>query len=79
MKVETRFNLRNKIWFLYNNRPVEATVRRIDIHHDKHCTYIKYETNLETDEIRNSRDNPQYVAIHEQNAFATKEELLKSL
>lgn len=68
MKVSTKYNLRDKVWFMYQNRPTMAEVRYIYITLDEECRpSIQYLVN--NDDTK--RD--------EETLYSTKQELLNTL
>lgn len=74
MTIETKYDVRDIVWFMYNNKIESSPVRKIDITRKIYLwstvTYVKYKLAL------------SYVAnidFEEDELFPTKEELLKSL
>ena len=66
MKLETKYNVGDKIWAMYNNRPNIYEVLRITVSCDDIDKNISYRTN-----------DGKYFS--EEDIFSSKEELLKSL
>ena len=70
MKVETKFNVDDKVWLIDNNRVVNATIASV-------WAFKNIHTNKKV-EIRYSMFNVDKDR-YESEVFATKEELLASL
>jgi hypothetical protein len=79
MKFETAFDIEDTIWFMEKDKPTEAIVSSISIHHSGGgaCNHIKYSAT-------NAKDPKTWLDhqhLHEgmNKLFKTKAELLASL
>lgn len=77
MKIETKFKENDRVFFLYNTKVVDSIVNGFKIERLPnglcgHKTTITYLCNKEPDAKVN-------IKVDEENAFPSKEELLKSL
>lgn len=72
MNIETKFNVKDKVWFMEDNKPVVETIWNIEISLGDNSPKVKY-----IFFHKKSNDNHRYFL--EEEIFATKEELLKSL
>lgn len=72
MKVETKLNVLDKIFFIHEKKVIESIVQHIRIEIDEDGSYILYLCNSEKDKNVN-------IKVEEQYAFKSKAELLKSL
>lgn len=71
MKIETKFNIDDEVFFLSNNKLYKNKILSINIYVKCEKTHIEYWMELSKEITR------QYVK--EEEVFATKEDLLKSL
>jgi len=76
MNFETKFNLNDKAWYMYKNKPLEVVISAIEIFHvgtsqDK----LKYNAR----NITNSASWLDHTNLLECDLFKSKNELLKSL
>lgn len=73
MTVEIKFNVKDLVWYMENNKPKNETIWNINISiglsGDGYIKYVFYRSG--------ANQNPVYK--EEIECFATKEELLKSL
>lgn len=69
MTIETKYNIGDEVWFLYNREPVNKDIRAIKTGTSRRLQYIKYVF----------RENELSFEKDESELFPTKEELLKSL
>ena len=76
MRITTKYNIGNTVWYMYNNRPTRVIVSAIEIFHaGTNQDTIKY----------NGKDaiNPNtwldHTNLREDQLFKTKKELLQSL
>lgn len=67
MKIETKFNIGDTVWFMYNNKCTSKEVIRIDV-----CINGDME-------IQYTFSMQGLLCVFEQYIFATKEELIASL
>lgn len=77
MTIETRFNEGDKIFFISNKKAIESVVREIKIHRlqnekDVYHNQVLYLCNKDGNALVN-------IKVEEDDAFASKEDLLKSL
>lgn len=82
MAIETKYNIGDEVWVMYNNKPTCLTIAAMDIRlHQKQLWVIYYVEPYEIDPLKMS--NVEYIpynrAFYEKDVFPTKEELLKSL
>ena len=74
MKIETKYNIGNKVWFIYRRSVSKGTIKDISV-------------SLISDEYGNINTSIDYMVmtayikerVEEKHLFTTKEELLKSL
>lgn len=96
MKIETKFSVGERIWFMHDNKPISKKILAINIgvgvDYDK-IDDIEEEDDLDENTPSTSGvkyymyfwinewmdDGGEQVGVWEQDAFKTKEELLKSL
>ena len=70
MTIETKYNIGDDVWLLYNNKAVSSRIFRIEVKVDLHLSArIKY--------YLSGSDIAEFYS--EDKLFPTKEELLKSL
>lgn len=69
MKIETKFNKEDKVYFMHDNKVCEGLITEIDIKINEYGTHIKYGIALY------GRANIRA----EDKCFLSKEELIKSL
>ena len=75
MKIETKFNIGNKVWFIYNRSVSHGAVKEVSV-----CCRIR-------DEFGNTETYVTYIietgyireCVEEKHLFRTKQELLDSL
>lgn len=82
MTIETKYNIGDEVWVMYENKPTCLTIAAMDIGlHKKQLWVIYYMQPYEIDPLKMS--NVEYIpynrAFYEKDVFPTKEELLKSL
>lgn len=82
MTFETKYNIGDEVWAMYNNKPICLTIAAMDIGlHQKQLWVIYYMQPYEIDPLKMS--NVEYIsynrAFYEKDIFPTREELLKSL
>lgn len=74
MKIETKYNIGNKVWFIYGRSVSKGTIKEVLV-------------SLISDEYGNINTSIDYIVmtgyieerVEENHLFTTKEELLKSL
>ena len=75
MTIETKFNIWDKVWFIYNRSVSHGTIKEISAHHrirnEFGYTATEIDYIIETGYIRER--------IEEKHLFRTKQELLDSL
>lgn len=74
MKIETKFNIDDTVWFMHKEKPTTKTVRSMKVHSGK-CLVGITDPLIEYD--FNEHDAKGYK--DEKQLFPTKEELLQSL
>lgn len=67
MKIETKFNIGDEVWFMYENRPTSMRIGHIELHIS--CDKVK----------RQYIDKYGRFRVSEHKLFRTKQELLESL
>lgn len=72
MKIETKLNPLDKIFFIHERKVIESIVQHIRIEIDEDGVFVLYLCNSESQKNVN-------IKVEEQHAFKTKAELLKSL
>lgn len=72
MKIETKFDYKQKVWFMHENKPCESEIFLIDI------TYPKDLVNRVAD-VNYHLLVEERIVKGEPEIFATKEELINSL
>jgi hypothetical protein len=72
MKLETKFNIGNKVFFLAQRKVAESKVKEIKIEVSDNRINIIYICTLQDDHIVG-------IKVNEEDAFKSKEILLKSL
>lgn len=70
MKIETKFNVGDKVFVIWENKVYRAIVIDIDIRVSRLPMKIIYQVQFETAGI---------IGFHEERLFATKQELIDSL
>lgn len=70
MKIETKFNLDDEVFVIWENKVCHAVVTAIDIHISCLPMKIIYQVQFETAGI---------IGFYEERLFATKQELIDSL
>ena len=76
MKIETKYNIRQEVWFMHSNKPRKDKVIKINFSYDSEKGEEKIVYTFK------KLEDLQYVfndMIEEQLIFATKEELINSL
>ena len=89
MTIETKYNVGDEVWVMYNNKPTRLTIAAVDINILRgrleldrcRVEVIYYIEPFELDPSRmsNSEYIPYNRSYREKDVFPTKEELLKSL
>ena len=69
MIIETKYNIGDEVWFLYNREPINKDIRAIKTGASRRLQYIKYVF----------RENELSFEKDESELFPTKEELINSL
>ena len=77
VNIETKFDVKDKVFLLHDNKIVDAIIERVHISRHlentkKLCTIISYE-------MKWSNKTGHLFGYKEDSVFATKEELVKSL
>jgi len=76
MRLETKFNLEDRVWYMKNNKPVEVIISAIEIFYvDTNQDRIKYNGK----DVINSVSWLDHTNLHESMLFSSKEKLLESL
>ena len=76
MEFKTKFNLKDKVWYMKNNKPTEVTISGIEIFYvNTNQDHIKYNAT----DIINPVTWLDHTNLFENELFNSKEELLKSL
>lgn len=70
MNIETQYNINNTVYFLYNNKVWEGTVKKITITVEHNSLVITYKVQY---------NDWKYKSLKESQAYNTKQELLDSL
>ena len=73
MKIETKLNENDAVFFISNKKVVDSIVRGVTIERLHKKTTITYLCNKDKGEQR------IHIKVEEEDAFRSKEELLKSL
>lgn len=71
MKIETKFNIGDKVWLMWNNKAVQSKVKEIFIGVEQKRISEGYALEYRISEY--------HRALTSEELFPTKEELLKSL
>ena len=71
MKIETKFNIGDEVWCLFDHSVAQCKISKISIDVDEDCKYIDMSYFVKSDMVNGW--------ISERYIFQTKEELLKSL
>lgn len=82
MIIETKYNIGDEVWVMYNNKPTCLTIAAMDIWLHKKQLWVKYYMQpYEIDPLKmfNVEYIPYNRAFYEKDVFPTKEELIKSL
>lgn len=81
MTIQTKFNVRDEVWVMYRNKPINALIMSISVDpFEDNINYpisIRYE--LKSALGRLCEDNNKIIKFSEGKLFETKEELIKSL
>lgn len=72
MKIETKFNVGDEVWFIRHNKITKGEISIVHTSSDGSLTNTSYQ-------IRMSSSPADYFELYENEYFATKEELIKSL
>lgn len=72
MKIETKYNLGQEVWFMFDNKPRTAKVLKIGVQCRNEFTVILYEIKLNNYDVKPFK-------VEECDIYLSKEELLKSL
>lgn len=76
MEFKTKFNLKDKVWYIKSNKPVKVIISSISIFYvNTDQDHIKYTAK----DIINAVSWLDHQNLFEDMLFKTKEELLKSL
>ena len=70
MTIETQYNINSTIYFLYNNKVWEGTIKRISIIVENNSIVITYKVQY---------NDWKYKSLKENQVYSTKQELLDSL
>lgn len=72
MTIETKYNIGDEVWVMYQNHPFKSTIKGV---------YVEYANDSQSDYLYKSYNIAEiYGMIYfEENIFPTKEELIKSL
>ena len=70
MTIETQYNINSTIYFLYNNKVWEGTIKRISIIVENNSIVITYKVQY---------NDWKYKSLKESQTYSTKQELLDSL
>jgi hypothetical protein len=81
MKIETKFDLDDNVWYMKNNKPKEVIITHIAMYCDNHIV-----KNKELEVIYKGKNLPNFctsLPLHEDlketELFKTKEDLIESL
>lgn len=69
MTIETKYNIGQEVFFMYDLQPTSGEIVMIDIERYAHMQFTKYTVVL----------CDVFISFYEEKIFPTKEELLKSL
>lgn len=70
MKIETKYNIGEDVWFMNEGEPISEKIVRIDVEQYERKQFVQYTVVL---------GDCLLTTFYEQEVFPTKEELLKSL
>ena len=81
MKIETKYDIGQEVWFMWENKPTSQKIAAIEVYVGEKVLPSYYVEPYEIDPIKvvNSDIIPYNRRFHESLLFPTKEELLKSL
>ena len=81
MTIETKYNIGDEVWFMWNNKPTCQKIAAIEVYVGGKVLPSYYVVPYEIDPIKviNSDIIPYNRRFPEFRIFSTKEELLKSL
>lgn len=82
MKIETKYNIGDEVWFIHGNRCSNGKICGMEHTYGIGKMFGKLYTGEEIVKIHYSVESPQYPFVldfEEEKLFPTKEELLKSL
>ncbi|MBE6300171.1 MAG: hypothetical protein E7083_07595 [Bacteroidales bacterium] len=81
MIIETKYNIGDEVWFMWNNHPTCQRIAAMEVYVGKQVLPSYYVEPYENDPIKviHSDVIPYNRRFHEYRLFPTKEELLKSL
>ena len=78
MRIETKYNINQDVWFIEKGKVVEDTILKIEYNiNNKSEEEIKYQ--FKDSDVLNSFYGTKYRIFNESQVFATKEELINSL
>ena len=72
MKIETKYNLGQEVWFMFANKPRTAKIVKIGVVCRNEFTIVLYE-------IKPNNYDVKPFKVEECDIYVSKEELLKSL
>jgi len=76
MEFKTEFNLKDRVWYMKNNKPVEVVIASIEIFHvDSNQSHIKYSGKDEVNPV----SWQDHTNLFEGKIYHSKNELLESL
>jgi len=73
MTIETKFNLKDKVWFIHDGKAKESLVHDIEGRARLDKVNIQYFVNIGTEA------DHKYKIIEEKDCFASREDLIASL
>jgi len=81
MTIETKYNIGQEVWFMWDNRPTCQRIAAMEVYVGKQVLPSYYVEPYEIDAIKMEYSDviPYNRIFHEYQLFPTKEELLKSL
>ena len=76
MKIETKFNLRDVVWFMKDNKATAATISSVKVFQ---CGTNQDSIQYTAEKLNHSVSWLDYEHLHEDDLFVTKDDLLSSL
>jgi hypothetical protein len=73
MKIETKFKVKDLVWFYLNGKATEAPIYKVDVEAYADKTIIQYMVDVKTN------GSTKFEIIKEELTFTNKEELINSL